>query len=170
MTPISSKKLKAHVQGGRVLVHTDTKVTLQHFDESPGTWTIKTEPATQLPQFDHIYFATGAHIDAGEVDCLRTMNEKYPAAMHGGLPALTDDLKWRRDVPLFLTGKLATLQIGPGAANLEGARLSAERIAWAIDEMMGETSDVAEEHVASDKRRHRYLAGIGSRYDQLSEA
>lgn len=170
MTPRFSKKLKAHINTGRLQVHTDTTVRSQRFDEACGAWTIETSPQVELPPFDHVYFATGAHVDAREVECLRTTNDKYPTETYGGLPALTDDLQWSPDVPLFLTGKLASLQIGPGAANLEGARLSAERIAWAIDAMLESGSDGAAEQRGSDEdHRHRYLAGIGSRYDQLGE-
>jgi hypothetical protein len=41
------------------------------------------------------------------------------------------------DIPLFLTGGLAGLRLGPGAGNLAGARQGAERIAWKIDELLG---------------------------------
>lgn len=133
-------------------------------------WVIETEPSVpDLPLFDHVCFAMGAHIDAGEVDCLKTTYRKFPIEMHGGLPALTDDLKWRDEVPLFLTGKLATLQIGPGAANLEGARLSAERIAWAVDELLDMSGGPLDGMPAEGDDRHRYFAGIGSRYTALQE-
>lgn len=122
-----------------------------------------------LPSFDHVYFATGTQLDARDLGLLETMNQKYPVEMYGGLPGLTDDLKWSQDIPLFLTGKLATLQIGPGAANLEGARLSAERIAWAIDGMLDSSDETPEERSSSEDHRHCYFAGIGSRYDQLGE-
>lgn len=70
---------------------------------------------------------------------------------------------------MFLTGELATLQIGPGAANLEGARLSAERIAWAIDEMLDEPQALSAGHGAAEQHKHRFFALIGSRYDQPVE-
>lgn len=147
-------------------VHTGTIVSSQTWDDARALWTIQTEPPVpDLPPFDHVYFATGSHADVKEIDFLRTMNEKHPIETYGGLPALTDDLRWSSDVPLFITGKLATLQIGPGAANLEGARLSAERIAWAIDDSL----DDGTQGVAIGGPRHRYSAGIGSRYDQLVE-
>ena len=43
---------------------------------------------------------------------------------------------WDEDIPLFLTGGLAGLRLGPGAANLAGARQGAERIAWKIEELL----------------------------------
>lgn len=151
-------------------MHTRTEVSAQSYCVRSCLWTVSTRPPLpDLPQFDHVYFATGTQIDADDVGCLQTMNQKYPVETYGGLPALTDDLKWREDIPLFVTGKLAMLQIGPGAANLEGARLSAERVAWAIDEMLDSSEAGSREHMTSEDRSHRYAAGIGSRYDQLEE-
>lgn len=170
ITPRFSKKLKAHVQAGRAHVHTETTIASQRYCDKSCLWTIETQPSiAELPFFDHVYFATGTHLDARELGCLQTVHRKYPIETHGGLPALTDDLKWCDEVPLFVTGKLATLQIGPGAANLEGARLSAERIAWAIEEMLDDSSGAAKMYTASQSQKHGYFAGIGSRYDQLAE-
>ena len=53
----------------------------------------------------------------------------YPMGSMGGLPCLNDDMMWRNDVPLFVTGRLAGLRLGPGAPNLIGASIGPERIA-----------------------------------------
>lgn len=173
MTPRFAKKLKAHVQAGRLHVHTNTTIASQQYSKDAGVWDIQTEPQVpELPPFDRVYFATGSSIDVEEIGFLQTINQQYPIRTCGGFPALTDDLAWHEDVPLFVAAKLATLQIGPGAANLEGARLGAERIVWAIDELLGGSEGVAEEgeEIAGHDYRHRYAAGIGSRFDRLSEA
>ena len=54
----------------------------------------------------------------------------------GGMPCLTQDLAWAKDVPLFVAGRLAGLRIGPDCGNLEGARVGAERISWAVEEVL----------------------------------
>ena len=59
-----------------------------------------------------------------------------PIKVIGGMPCLTDDLAWADDVPLFITGRLAGLRIGPDCGNLEGARVGAERISWAVNERL----------------------------------
>jgi hypothetical protein len=58
------------------------------------------------------------------------------------IPYLSDTLQVRlpphdegNDLPLFLTGALAALQLGPGAANLAGARMGAERVAWGLEKL-----------------------------------
>jgi len=151
-------------------VHTDTTIVSQQYEEGTGCWTIQTEPPVQsLPHFDHVYFATGAHIDVKQLDMLQTMNQRYPIESYGGIPALTDDLMWQEDVPLFVTGKLATLQIGPGAANLEGARLCAERVAWGVEEVLQRSNDGVESVQDLQGVNESWTAGIGSKFARLPE-
>lgn len=171
MTPVFSKVLKRHIQAGNLVVHTNTFISSQKYDEESKLWSIGTEPppATDLPHFDHIYFATGTHLDVNQLAMLQTMQRRFPIDSYGGFPALTDDLMWADDVPLFMTGKLATLQIGPGAANLEGARLSAERIAWGVEKALGESSGRLEGEHVDDNPRDSYVDGIGSKFAQLPE-
>lgn len=57
------------------------------------------------------------------------------------MPCLTQDLAWAKDVPLFVAGRLAGLRIGPDCGNLEGARVSAERISWAVEEILERRQD-----------------------------
>lgn len=56
--------------------------------------------------------------------------------MVGGMPLLTADLEYQRDVPLFVTGTYAGLQIGPAAGNLGGMRDSSDRIANRLLELL----------------------------------
>ncbi|MBE7180282.1 MAG: hypothetical protein INR71_03575 [Terriglobus roseus] len=94
-------------------------------------------PIPHLPAIDYIYFATGAPAKLEAIGMLASMREHYPIRQTLGLPCLNDELMWRDDVPLFVAGKLAALQIGPGAANLSGARVGAERIVWGLEEALG---------------------------------
>lgn len=101
------------------------------------------------------------------------MCAKYPVENFDGLPALTDDLMWREDVPLFLTGKFAALRLGPGAGNLEGARLGAERIAWAMGDLLrkdgegGAAGGAGNGGIEESSGEYRFAAGIGSRFETL---
>lgn len=93
-------------------------------------------------------------------------------------------------IPLFLTGRLASLRLGPGAGNLEGARMGAERIAWALNEILDSTQSSIDDRTAESEQRsyenegkemkemkeqvhedaeYKYAVGIGSRYEMLSE-
>lgn len=99
---------------------------------------IETEPTiADLPtQVDYVYYATGVRPDVEQLPFLSPLREKVPIEVIGGMPCLTDDLAWANDVPLFVSGRLAGLRIGPDCGNLEGARVGAERISWAVNERL----------------------------------
>ncbi|KAH0253488.1 FAD binding domain-containing protein, partial [Aureobasidium melanogenum] len=124
ITPKYHKLLKQYIAAGKVAIHTETTITSSSF--SNGSWTLTTSPPIDLPSIDYIYFATGIASDFRSLPFLQTINHKFPVDSYGGLPALTDDLMWKENVPLFVTGRLAALRLGPGAGNLAGARSGAE--------------------------------------------
>lgn len=175
MTPRYAKILRRHLQANKLRVETNARVRSAEYCTESKTWDIQTEePIEGLPRFDYIYFATGAHTDLGSLGCLQTIQQRFPIKTCGGLPVLTDELKWSNELPLFMTGKLATLRLGPGAGNLEGARAGAERVAWAVQDLLhGEMSDQessGDEQDAADKKlRDRYVAGVGSMYASLRD-
>ena len=72
-------------------------------------------------------------------------------------------------MPIFVTGKFAALRLGPGAGNLEGARLGGERVAWGMEDVFGEKDGEAEDMDRGDSNSMRYAAGIGSRFEALGE-
>ena len=112
------------------------------WNPSSQSWNIKL--SRDVPEFprdiNHILYATGVPPRVENVGCLQRLLEEHPIDTIGGLAKITDDLMWTPEVPLFLTGGLAGLRLGPGAANLAGARQGAERIAWKIDELLGTVS------------------------------
>ncbi|KAL1590052.1 hypothetical protein WHR41_01057 [Cladosporium halotolerans] len=176
ITPRFAKVLQGHVQSGRTALHTSTTVQSQSYDPSSQTWELTTSPAiSDLPLMDYIYFATGVQSDVSTLPFMQNITSKFPLETYDGLPTLTDDLAWRDDVPLFLAGKFAGLRLGPGAANLEGARAGAERIVLAIEKMLGSgeakvrrDSGFEEEEASDGGSAERYGAGLGSRYEWLS--
>jgi hypothetical protein len=173
ITPRFAKTLNKHIQQGRLSLHQHTLVNSQAYSTTTKSWTITTQPAIRsLPEFHHIYFATGSAIDVNSLPFLDNMHSKYPIDSIGGYPQVNDSLMWQDDVPLFVTGKLAALQLGPGAANLEGARFGAERVAWAIEERMpfqgGLSHDVNLGQSSSQYNQDRYIHGVGGKFDSLA--
>ncbi|KIW86598.1 uncharacterized protein Z519_12782 [Cladophialophora bantiana CBS 173.52] len=139
ITPKFDKILERHVVNGRLAIMTHTRIENGIWCGESQTWSIGLSPASENATLcvDHIIYATGAPANIEKVPCIQQMLDEYPVESINGLPRLTDDLMWHKDVPLFLTGGLAALRLGPGAANLAGARQGAERIAWKIEDLLG---------------------------------
>ena len=66
-------------------------------------------------------------------------------------------LMWTEDVPLFVTGRLASLRLGPGAGDLTSARAGAEKITWSSVERADE----------GEVERFEYATGRGNRFERL---
>ena len=82
---------------------------------------------------------------------------------------MTQDLAWAKDVPLFVAGRLAGLRIGPDCGNLEGARVGAERISWAVEDILERQQDRDSEAEGS---YHRLCQRVGSvnMYESLEDS
>ncbi|KAI2793059.1 hypothetical protein POX_b03106 [Penicillium oxalicum] len=163
ITPRYTKIVKEHVARHRASVHTHSEIVSHSYNPETKLWTLRTDPPIpHLPPIDYIYFATGARSDIREMPLLRNMHDRYPIDTIGGLPRLTDDLMWRDDVPLYITGRLGGLRLGPGAPNLEGARLGAERIAWSLEEILGKDQEIGDQCEGFCGLGNRYASLIGS--------
>ncbi|KAL4743407.1 hypothetical protein BDV11DRAFT_109409 [Aspergillus similis] len=174
ITPRYQKILLKHVAAKRLSMHTRTIITEKAYNPATKTWRLATTPPIpDLPdQIDYVCFATGMHIDVNELPFLQKMHADYPIRSIGGLPCLTDDLMWQADVPLYMTGRLAALRLGPGAPNLEGARLGAERIAWSLEEVLGKRAFGKDEkrEALEVERSMECFCGLGNRFAELPEA
>lgn len=156
------KKLQAHVANRSLSIHIHTTVVNQTWDEQRKSWNIETDPPiVNLPrEIDYVYYATGVRPDADCLPFLSPLREKFPIEIKGGLPCLTQDLAWAKDVPLFVAGRLAGLRIGPDCGNLEGARAGAERISWAVEDVLeGWRPDGGKD---ADDEYHRLCQRVGS--------
>lgn len=162
ITPRFAKILQTHTRTGRLSTWTDTSVASATYDVAAETWQIVCEPSIPaLPKIDHVVFATGVQSDITTLPYLQSLSLHHPIGCIDGLPALTDDLAWSDDVPLFVNGKLAGLRLGPGAADLEGARAGAERIAYALGQLF------ARDDTREMGYRDAYIKGLRGRYDVL---
>ena len=83
---------------------------------------------------DAIWLATGARLDVADVLVLQSLLHAQPQPTHGGLAELTPSLRWNETTPLYISGALAALQLGPDAFNLAGAGQGASRI---VSDLLG---------------------------------
>ncbi|KAK5699063.1 hypothetical protein LTR97_006712 [Elasticomyces elasticus] len=171
ITPRYRKILKKHENVDRLTLYAETRVTAQKWSGDSQQWHVESDPPRPtMPPFDFIYFATGMQKGLETCHFLEDFQGKFPIHVEYGLPALTDDLSWREDIPLFVCGKMASLRLGPDAGNLGGARAGAERIAVAI-KARRERNELRDSGLMMDNEsgRLRYTAGIGSRYASLAD-
>ena len=144
ITPKYDKSLKGHVLNKRLQVLTDSYIENGTWSETSQSWSIQLCPKhTDLPHIDHVIYATGSIANINKVACMESMTREYPIESISGIPKITHDLMWRDDIPLFLTGAMAGLRLGPGAANLAGARLAPERIACKVEELLDNTESAS---------------------------
>jgi hypothetical protein len=175
MTPRYRKILDAHVAHGKIALHTHTTLQSVSWKPSLKTWMCEaSSPGIDLPPIDYIVFATGIQSDIRTITFLQTIQQQHPIEYVGGLPCLNEDLMWNDDVPLFVTGRLAGLRLGPGAPNLVGARVGAERIAWNVDEVLkklGKLHDGVEQSDGNsgNEKMEAYAAARDNRFDSLFE-
>ncbi|KAF5578418.1 FAD-binding protein [Fusarium pseudoanthophilum] len=141
ITPVFHKRLKKHLLTKKLELFTETSLTDAQFDAEKGTWSVQTNPPTEMPAMDYMYFATGIQTDFSSLPYLQTILSKYPIEGRGGFPCINNDLMWNDDVPLFMMGRLAALRLGPAAPNLGGAQVGAERIAWAIEDRVARAGE-----------------------------
>lgn len=174
VTPKFYKRIRPHLTSGQLQMRECTRVVDAKFEEGidgiegTGSWTIKTEPPIDnLPAFDHICFATGIQTDFATLPYLQTMLQKHPIKGFGGFPCVTEDLMWSGDVPLFMAGRLGSLQLGPAAPNIGGAKVGAERIALAIGDLVRPTGS-EEWEADEDVELRGYLSGHGNMYSSLT--
>jgi hypothetical protein len=174
MTPRYRKVLDAHVASGKISLHTHTTLQSVSWDSQLKTWSsLISAPEVSFPSIDYIVFATGIQSNVETIPFLQTIQKQHPIETIGGLPCLNDDLMWNDDVPLFVTGRLAGLRLGPGAPNLVGARIGAERIAWNVEDVLKNMGRLkgsgrgSDESDSGDEKMKTYAAARDNRFDSL---
>ena len=142
ITPEYRKILAGLVKQERLELRESTQIIGAQWDEEARVWELETKPPIEGLRVDHVIYATGFPVDFRHIPALECLQQAATIKTVGGLPCLTNDLMWSEDVPLFFTGRLAALRLGPAAGNLEGARQGAERIAWKISELVRNNREV----------------------------
>jgi hypothetical protein len=82
-----------------------------------------------LESFDYIWLATGGDLDMELVPIYASLQAQYPIDCVHGMPVLREDLSWAENVPLYVMGAFAQLQLEADALNLAGAPSGAVLIA-----------------------------------------
>jgi hypothetical protein len=173
ITPRYRKILDAHVASGKISLHTHTTLADGVWNASSKTWTsVTVSTGVAMPSMDYVAFATGIQSNIESIPFLQTLQKQHPITCIGGLPCINNDLMWNDSVPLFVAGRLAGLRLGPGAPNLIGARVGAERIAWNVEDILQKLR--GGRHVEGNARNDltesddEFLAYAGARVNRFS--
>lgn len=137
INPEYQKLLKKCVANGNLKIMCYTNIDEGVLENDQWKLNLKTnepnsEPRKETILCDYVCCATGILADLHGLDFMKNLLERHPIDVVDGLPCLNDHLQWNDDIPLYMTGKNAALRIGPTSANLDGARLGAERVGWKI--------------------------------------
>lgn len=141
VNPEYYKLITKHAKEGRLNLLKYTTITGQKWDPISLTWKLEltnseTTQVEYLEDIDYIYFATGIQANIESLDFMLPIRKEFPIESVHGFPCLTDNLQWKADLPLFMLGKNASIRMGPALANLDGARLGAERIGWYLQDVL----------------------------------
>lgn len=137
INPEYQRLLKKCVANGNLKIMCYTSVEKGVFEN--GQWELRIEtkePKSEVKKesisCDYVCCATGIQADISNLGFMKDLLKRHPIDVVDGLPCLNDHLQWNDEIPLYMTGKNAALRIGPTSANLDGARLGAERVGWKI--------------------------------------
>ncbi|KUJ21073.1 uncharacterized protein LY89DRAFT_704999 [Mollisia scopiformis] len=121
------------------------------WDEKQSGWSLELSDRNKIVQdivVDQVIYATGEAANIGSVDAIRPILEECPIEVN-------------EEVPLFVTGRLGGLRLGPAAGNLEGARLGAEFIAGKIAEISSAWRDGDDSNTGSGEEIDMGRLGLG---------
>ncbi|KXS18743.1 hypothetical protein M427DRAFT_198653 [Gonapodya prolifera JEL478] len=157
ITPEYARRLKELESGGRLVIYEKTTVEKCEWvperldatgvpqdgdvqgkrpEEMGGEWKVALSgPSATTLDVSHIWLATGVVYDFNKEPVFQNLVHKYPVETVNGLPVLTNDLQLHKDLPFFLMSGYSALALGPVAANIQGGRVGAERIATKLWEM-----------------------------------
>eukprot|EP00940_MAST-03C_sp_MAST-3C-sp2_P000349 g349.t1 len=116
----------------------ETEVVQAHWVSSPKENITVRFDNGDLSQFDLVWLATGGMLDLELVPIFSSLLKQHPIRCVDGLPVLQDDLAWAENVPLYVMGAFAQLQLGADALNLAGARSGGVLVARALSAEHGD--------------------------------
>jgi len=82
---------------------------------------------------DQVVVACGLDPDCEKSPVVKSALKSWPIPVYGGLPSITEDLRWKESLPLYVVGGLGALNVGPDAGNLMGIRRAAQLVANELD-------------------------------------
>lgn len=138
ITPPYQKLLASHESAGRLQILTHTEISSASWDQEAQEWNLtfkRTLPSIKNGRNSKIspsssestkegerveetqekvsfcVAATGAHLDFTSLPFMKEIKERHPLRVVGGLPVLTEDLQWGKELPYFMIGAASGMQV-----------------------------------------------------------
>ena len=128
--PIYHQKLRQMEKHGQVKTKVGD-ISIANENEDHSSFTIRmTGNREEEIEVDAIILACGLEPDFMAHPLVRKIQKQWPVESRGGFPIISEDLRWTDN--LYVVGGLASLAVGPDAANLMGIARAAETVANAL--------------------------------------
>jgi lysine/ornithine N-monooxygenase len=109
--------LKDHQTSGRLDLRNQTELVGSSWDTEKEVWDLriktKGKEEERVEDVDYIICATGSTLDFEQLGFLEGIRRDYPMEMVRGYPRITQDLQWNDELPLFVVGAFAALEVRP---------------------------------------------------------
>ena len=90
-------------------------------------------------KFDQVWLGTGSKLDITKEPLLQSLLDKHPIkVIDQSMPVLTETLRWDHNVPCHILGCYSCLVLGPGAHNLGGSMVGADRVVESLEAFLGQ--------------------------------
>ena len=134
LTPVIFTKLRRLERNGKLSFYEQCEV--RSVERKGDAWKVTCNQSDvhdcmSHQPIDRIWLATGSTLDVNHWSLLSDIRATHPLPLVNGLPILDTHLRWA-GCDLFIMGGAASLQLGPVARNLYGAKLASKRIVPAL--------------------------------------
>lgn len=129
VNPTYQRLLKKHVKEEKLELKACTSVTAASYDRERKKWTLRLATLTppvakdaqlaeergpiveELEEVDYVVCSTGSAMSFANLPFLEPLLKSHPIEMVAAFPQLTQDLQWNAELPLFVVGAYAMLEV-----------------------------------------------------------
>lgn len=123
------ERLLAEQAQGRLTLLNDVEVKQADLNEGSVSLLVESAQGQLRIQALQVVLGTGTNLAVDRIPCLEWLRQHRPVGEYGGAPAIQADLRWAPGIDAFVLGAYGTLQLGPDAVNLAGARRGSRVVA-----------------------------------------
>lgn len=120
--------LQKFVNDGSLSIIENCEIDSAYWNSSLQSWTVRLDFGENFNP-NAIWLCTGTDVHVNQYPLILDLIKKLPIDICCGFPEIQPDLSWCEGSKIYVMGALASLQLGPDALNLAGARHGAVIVA-----------------------------------------